>query len=457
MTAPAWPHWARLDAGKFGWTIGELALASYAGVSTVYLLFYATEVLHIPPAWAGLALLIPRIWNILGDPIVGFLSDRTRSRFGRRRPFLLFGAVVWSISFCLLFNQPSVPTPLGTTLLFALFFLLNNTGLTLFQVPYSAMLAEFTPDPRERTRLVAYREVAARVAILLTLSGAPLLLASQTSPARGFSSIGLVFGGVILLTGLIAFFATAGAPSTSPGLEPARHRLNLAPIVENRPFAYVTTAFFFVNLGDAVFTGSMVYYMTEVLHRNASMIASLYPVSSITGIIVTPLWSLAANRFGKAFICRLALGLLALSCLLPLGITPENYWLLYPFMFVYGLLNTAARLLPNAMVPDTVEFDQRRTGERREGMLFGLFVFAQQTAFAAGGFVLGILLAIAGAAGAGHGPARTTGVLVCFTFAAAALYGLAFLAAMRYRLPDEPAAGKLTESQLQGLSNSGKS
>jgi GPH family glycoside/pentoside/hexuronide:cation symporter len=341
--------------------------------------------------------------------------------------------------------------------LFAVLFLLNNTGLTLFQVPYAAMLAEFTPDPRERTRLVAYREVAARVAILMTLSGAPLLLASQPDPVKGFSSIGLAFGGVILVTGLVAFFSTAGAPSTSFGADRTRHKLNLAPVFENRPFACVTTAFLFVNLGDAVFTGSLVYYMTEVLHRNSAMIAALYPVSSITGIVVTPLWSLAANHFGKTFICRLALGLLALTCLLPLGITSENTWLLYPFMFVYGLFNTAARLLPNAMVPDTVELDQRRTGERREGMIFGLFVFAQQTGFAAGGFVLGMLLAIAGAGGNSHGPGRTTGILICFTGAAAALYGLAFLAAMGYRLPEEPGAVKVAESQLQNVSSSRES
>jgi GPH family glycoside/pentoside/hexuronide:cation symporter len=319
--------------------------------------------------------------------------------------------------------------------------LLNNTGLTLFQVPYAAMLAEFTQDPRERTRLVAYREVAARVAILLTLSGAPLILASRVSPAAGFSAIGLTFGGLILISGLVAFFATAKAPATSAGPGHARARLNLAPILENRPFAYVTTAFLFVNLGDAVFSGSLVYYLTEVLHRNGAMIASLYPVSSITGIVATPLWSIAANKFGKALVCRIALGLLALTCLLPLLISAENYRLLYPFMFLYGLFNTAARLLPNAMVPDTVELDQRRTGSRREGMIFGLFVFVQQTAFAAGGFVLGMLLAVAGAGGSGHGPGRVTGVMICFTFAAAALYGLAFLAVLGYRLnPEELAA-----------------
>jgi GPH family glycoside/pentoside/hexuronide:cation symporter len=429
-----WPTSLRLDAGKLGWVTGELALASYVGVATIYLLFYATEVLRIPPAWAGFALLIPRIWNIAADPVVGLLSDRTRTRFGRRRPFLLIGALVWGAAFCTLFNLPRGGSPASLALLFAFIFLLNNTGLSLFQVPYSAMLAEFTRDPRERTRLVAYREVAARVAILLTLAGAPLVLAAAATPAAGFGALGIIFGCVILASGLIAFFATAGAPATTATASHGAFTLQIAPIVENRPFAFVTLAFLFVNLGDAVFSGSLVYYVTEVLHRNAAIIGTLYPVGSVTGILSAPLWSIAANRFGKTSMCRVALGFLALCCLLPLLIPANQYWLMYPFMCLYGLFNTGARLLPNAMVPDTVELDEQRTGERREGVIFGLFVFVQQTAFAVGGFVLSVLLALAGVHAGSHDGTRVTGILICFTAAAAVLYGSAFLAILGYRL-----------------------
>jgi GPH family glycoside/pentoside/hexuronide:cation symporter len=429
-----WPTWARLDTGKLGWVTGELGLASYAGVSTIYLLFYATDVLRIPPAWAGLALLIPRIWNIVADPLVGFLSDRSRTRFGRRRPFLLVGALLWGGAFCLLFNLRPATDLLGTTILFSAVFLLNNTGLSLFQVPYAAMLAEFTRDSAERTRLVAYREVAARAAILLTLAGAPLLLAAASSPAMGFGVVGAVFGSVILGSGLAAFFATAGAPATTSVTKHAGFTLQIAPLLENRPFAFVTLAFLFVNLGDAVFSGSLVYYVTEVMHQNASRIAAFYPISSITGIICAPLWTIAANRYGKTRMCRLALGCMALCCLLPLLFPTDKAWLMYPFMSLYGLFNTGARLLPNAMVPDTVEFDERRTGERREGIIFGLFVFVQQSAFAMGGFVLSILLALSGAYSSAQGAERATGILICFTVAASALYGAAFLAVLGYRL-----------------------
>jgi GPH family glycoside/pentoside/hexuronide:cation symporter len=184
----------------------------------------------------------------------------------------------------------------------------------------------------------------------------------------------------------------------------------------------VTLAFLFVNLGDAVFSGSLVYYVTRVLHSTPALIGLLYPISSITGIVCAPLWTLVANRFGKARVCRIAFGLNAVCCVLPVFFPPDQAWLMYPFMALYGLSNTGARLLPSAMVPDTVELDQQRTGERREGIIFGLFVFVQQTGFATGGFLLSLLLGI------------SSGVIMSFTVAAAVLYSLAFLSILRYRL-----------------------
>jgi Na+/melibiose symporter-like transporter len=433
MTGRWLPQGARIGPDKLGWVMGELGLASYTGIASIYLLFYATEVLRIPPTWAGCALLIPRIWNLIGDPIVGFLSDRTQTRFGRRRPYLLGGALVWGAAFCLLLNLPLLSDSFTQALLFGGVFLLNNTGLTLYQVPYSAMLAELTADQAERTKLVAYKEVAARVAILLTLLCAPLLLARAAAPAAGFAVLGVVFGGLYIASGLVAFLATSRSPATPSGVPHGRPTLDVTPLLENRPFAFVTLSFLFVNLGDAVFSGSLVYYVTEVMHRNAALIGTLYPIGSVTGILCTPLWAMAANRFGKASVCRVALGLNAVACMLPFFFPASASWLMYPFMGLYGLFNTGARLLPGAMVPDTVELDQQRTGERREGVIFGLFVFAQQTGFAAGGFVLSMLLALAGVGASAHAAPARTGIVVCFTIASAALYGLAFVASLGYR------------------------
>lgn len=176
------------DIGGLGWATGELGLACYVGIATIYLLFYATQVLRISPIVAGLALLVPRVWNIAVDPLVGALSDRTQTRFGRRRPYLLGGALVWGVAFALLFSLPRMSSEFTTALCFGAVFLLNNTCLSLYQVPYATMLAEISRDSRVRTRLAGYRQVVARGAILLALAGGPWLLGRPVPRRRGFAS-----------------------------------------------------------------------------------------------------------------------------------------------------------------------------------------------------------------------------------------------------------------------------
>jgi Na+/melibiose symporter-like transporter len=440
---------AAVDAGHaggrvrwsgLGWATGEIGLACYAGISTIYLLFYATDVLRIPPVWAGLALLVPRVWNVIADPIVGIVSDRTRTRFGRRRPYLLGGALFWGICFAALFNLPQGHAATLDVLWFGAVFLLNNTGLSLYQVPYATMLAEISRDQHVRTRLAGYREIVARGAILLTLASGPWLLGRYSSEARGFGIIGVVFGAAIVVSGVVAFFATADAPEPEVTV-PHDHglRVQLATMAGNRPLAWLSASFLFINVGDAVFSGALVYYLTRILGESPAAIGTLYPVSSITGILVAPLWWYAANRLGKTPVCRAAFAMNAICCLLPFWITSAHAGLMYPFMMLYGLSNTGARLLPNAMAPDTADLDQAHTGERREGAIFGIFVFVQQTGFAVGGFVLSLFLAAGThAATASGGPdPSTTAILLTFTLASAALYGSAFAAILPYRGPGD--------------------
>jgi len=443
------PASRRLDWPGLGWASGEVGLACYAALSTIYLLFYATEVLRFPPVWAGLALLVPRVWNVVADPIVGILSDRTRTRFGRRRPYLLGGALFWGICFAVLFNLPRGRASVLELLWFGAVFLLNNTGLSLYQVPYSTMLAEISRDQHVRTRLAGYREIVARAAVLLTLFGGPWLLGRYTSKAAGFGVMGAVFGAAIILSGLAAFLTTADAPEPDATIR-HDHGLcaQLATLAANRPLAWLSSSFLCVNVGDAVFSGALVYYLTRILGESPAAIMTLYPVSSITGILVAPLWWRAANRLGKISVCRAALALNALCCILPLWITAAHAGRMYLFMVLYGLSNTGARLLPNAMAPDTADLDQARTSERREGAIFGIFVFVQQTGFAVGGFLLSLLLA-AGAHGAGasaaHEPTSSV-ILLTFTLASALIYGGAFAAILPYRMPAQPIRSTSTPS-----------
>ena len=162
-------------AVKAGWAIGELAIAAFVVLQMAFMLYYCTEALHIPPAIAGLALLIPRLLDAFADPLMGAISDRTRSSMGRRRLYLRIGAPLLGLAFAsVFFVPPEAPLALRLGLLVAAF-MASNAAVTIYEVPYSAMAAEMTKSYKERTSLTGYKMFAARLGGVVSAFSAPLI------------------------------------------------------------------------------------------------------------------------------------------------------------------------------------------------------------------------------------------------------------------------------------------
>ncbi|WP_205746246.1 MFS transporter [Dyella amyloliquefaciens] len=424
---------------KGGWALGEIGLASYVAILAMYLLYFMTDVLHISAAYAGVLLLIPRVWNIVIDPIVGQISDRTSTRYGRRRPFLIGGAALWGIGFALIFSMPRLDGGWLFGLAFLAVFLITNTGLSIYQVPYCAMATEMTEDYAERISLVSWKNVVARLSVLGGVALAPRVVQLMSVPADGYRLMGMVFGSVILISGIVAFWATSGARSTtSHRKEPATLREQLAATRANRPFLVLIFSYAIYFLGQLPFVGLLVYYVTVVLGQSAALVGVLFPIASLTSAIVTPLWAKAAERFGKRRMCMLSWGGAGLAWTAPLFIPDSMHWLIYPAMVVVGIFQAGGDLLPSAMVPDVVDVDELVSGERREGAIYGLWVSQQQTVLALGGLVTGLALAIIGYDGhVEHaGPGIGMGIRIAMTLPSCALAFLAVACLTRYHLPE---------------------
>ena len=141
---------------KLGWAIGELGVAIYVGGTMSFFLFYLTEAHSISPAWAGVALLVPRIWDGITDPFMGAVSDRTKSSMGRRRPYLFVGAIAYGASFYMVLSIPDMGSENTTLIYLVAGYLLASTAITIFDVPYSSMAAEMTQSYKERISLAGY-------------------------------------------------------------------------------------------------------------------------------------------------------------------------------------------------------------------------------------------------------------------------------------------------------------
>lgn len=386
---------------KIGWALGQLPIASHIGVVSFYLLYFLTDVHQIPPAWAGVALLLPRLFNMFFDPVMGSLSDRTRTRFGRRRPYLLGGSLLWGIGFILLFGLPVITDPrTGIVLLFGAFMIVT-IGQTLYHVPYSAMLAEMTRTSRDRISLASWKESVSRVGILIAATTTPILVALFASEAQGYRVAGLVFGAVIVFGGVVAFWTTAKAPSREDSEhEAVSYRAQLQAMLSNRPFCLLVVGYVCIMAADELFSSSLIFYAVNVLGQSEAFVGKVYPISSIAAICTIPAWNGAAVRMGKKNTLLLAIAGMAATWLSLLAIPASHAWIMYPLMAVAGAFNAGLLLLPNAMVPDTVEYYAHQSGMRREGAIYGAWIFCQQSAMAAGGFILSISLGLIGYSGA---------------------------------------------------------
>ncbi len=438
MTAPA----RRLTTGiKVGWAIGEVGIATFVGLTMIYLLFFLTQAIGISPIWAGLALLVPRLWDVLIDPIIGAISDRTRTRMGRRRPYVLLSAFTFGPLFALIFFVPEGGEAAKVAYV-TLLYLLASSAYSLLDVPYSAMAAEFTDDYKERTNLVGYKMIAARLGIVLSVTAGPFIFASRETLAEGFRLLGVLAGAFIVATTLVTHFATRNAPRIEQPVRGLGVRDELRAVVQNRPFRILWLVFLAQNLAIGASATTLIYLITIVMHADARVVGPLIAIGSIVGLVVTPLWVLVARRTGKRKAYFLGLAITACMSLPALVIPPELYLLLFVVLLVAGIGDAATQLFPNSMVPDTVEVDELRTGLRREGAIFGAWSFCRKLGMAAGAFLVSIGLSMFGfvsgqADAAAQTPEAILGIRIVYSLLPFSLWMCTIVLLRRYDLTEE--------------------
>lgn len=422
---------------KFGWSFGQVAIASHMAIIAVYLLFYLTDVHKIPAALAGTLVLLPRIWNIVLDPLMGAISDRTRTRWGRRRPFLLVGSVVWGAAFAAMFYIPDSFSITQKSLWFLVTYLVVNTGLTVYHVPYSAMAPELTQDYRERVQILSYKEITARLAVLGSIMLSPILIKLAPDPATGYRWLGLVIAAVIIVSGVTAFLTTANAPASESQSHASGWKAQFAIFRGNRPLVQLTGVSFLTAATDAFYSALLIYFITLAVAQDASMMGVLYPISSLTAIVMTPFWSKLATRFGKREAAILAFAGVACVTLAGAFIPADKGFLLYPFVVLFGTFVAGMFLLPSLMTPDTIEHDAWKSGMRREGAIYGAMIFTQQSGMAFGAFAVGIFLSLVGYDPLSAASSQEIfGIRLGFGIAPLLMLGLAMLILRRYTLSE---------------------
>ncbi|MEV1024626.1 MFS transporter [Streptomyces sp. NPDC050264] len=429
---------------RVGYGLGSFATGTFGTVPGLLLLYYLTDVLGVGAGVAGLLVFLPKAWDVLLNPWIGSLSDRsTRSRFGPRRSWMLLGALTMPICFAAMFAAPGLAGGPAAAYV-AVLFLLTASAYACFQVPYVALPAELTADPDERARVMSWRVAFLAVAILLSGAVAPLLAgatADDRGSAGGYRLMGVVIGALLAAGMLAAVAATAGTRSVIPAASGPGLRAQLRAARGNAPFAWLLGAFVTQAAATGLMLAGTQYFATYILGRPGAT-TLLFACLIVPSLLAMPLWLALGRRGGKrnaavgASLCFL-LGALGAAAGRELPTT-----LIYVAVAVAGVGYAGMQMLPMAMLGDAIAADAYTSGRRRAGVFTGLWTAGETLGLALGPGLFGLVLALGDFASsdADHRVAQPgsalTAIVVGFGALPAALLLLSLPLLARYRLTE---------------------
>jgi GPH family glycoside/pentoside/hexuronide:cation symporter len=340
--------------------------------------------------------LINRAWDAVNDPVIGWLSDRTVTRWGRRRPWILLGAIPFGLTFFLIWIVP----PFGTTGLFIYYVvisLLLDSFYTVVNVPYTALTPELTHDYDERTSLNSFRFAFSVGGALVSAVLHPLIVNSFADIRTGYLVSGLVWAVVSTLPCFIVFWFIHERPEAMAQRPdkaiPFWQQVRI--VFSNRPYLFVIGLYLSSWLALQMVQTVLVYYLTYYMRVPEMLPVTLLAVQA-TSFVFLFVWSALSRRLEKRLVYMIG-ALLWLVVLLALSaVRPEQTYLVVPLSILAGAGVAVAYLVPWAMMPDVIELDELKTGQRREGIFYGYMVLLQKASIAFGIFAVGRALNAAG-------------------------------------------------------------
>jgi GPH family glycoside/pentoside/hexuronide:cation symporter len=359
---------------------GDIGFSLTTTIVAAYFLFFLTNVVGIRPAVAGIAILIGRTWDYINDPIIGHISDRTRSRWGRRRPFLLFGALPFALAFTLMWFKPPWDNLIALTAYYAVAYVIFDTAATFVYMPYYALTPELTEDYDERTSLTSYRMFYSIFGSLLAFT-IPLMIVGSFSPGNASKVLlmGAVFGLISALP-LLLVFATSREKQEFVKQAQPKFKDSLKAAFKNKPFVFGAVIYLITWVSFDILQTVLLFFIKFVMGREADsdlIMATIF----IVAIFALPFWEWTSRKLNKRLAYAAGIAFWAVVQVILINLNASSPLTL--ILFLCGLAGIgvgAAHVLPWSIIPDAIEWDEYQTGERHEGMFYSLVTLMQKIA-----------------------------------------------------------------------------
>jgi GPH family glycoside/pentoside/hexuronide:cation symporter len=378
---------------KLLFSTGDLSTSIPLAILMFFQLYFLTDVAGLRPDYAGWAIGLSRLWDAVNDPLFGLMSDRIRTRWGRRRVLLLFGSAPLGISFMLMWIVPPFEQ-FTLAIYYALTFIMFDTAFTIVHVGYNSLTPELTSDYDERSSLNGYRMVFSISGTLGAIILATVLGWTITDTRFLYLLLGIGLGIVSIIPPMIVFSITRERPAEELPA-PLPLMVALKQTLGNQPFRMAMGLYLLSWTTASIQAAALVYFANY--HMRVPDQANYFVLAAEgSAILFIPLIVKVSQRLDKrrAFI----IGSISwVIVLLGISTLPSNQLgLAYLFAVLAGFGIATAYVVPWSMVPDVVEYDEIRSGQRREGSYYAFASFFQKLATAAALWGMGQALAFTG-------------------------------------------------------------
>jgi len=381
---------------KLMYGAGDIGFSLTSTILGVYFLFFMIEVVGLRPAVAAIPIAIGKIWDFINDPIFGYISDRTRTRWGRRRPYLLFGALPLAFTFTMLWYRPDFESTTALVAYYSIAYIIFEASATLLYMPYFALTPELTSDYDERTSLTSYRMFFSILGSLLAFT-LPLIIIGSFTPenAPKVLLMGAIFGLISALPMFITFFGTKEREDFSD-LEKPTLLESIKSVWKNVPFRYGLGIFLATWISVDILQSSLLFYVKYVVQRepqNDIIMATIFVIA----MFALPIWNWVSKRWSKRYAYIFGIAFWAVVQMILIMMNPSTpLGLILVLCSMAGIGVSAAHVLPWAILPDAIEWYEYETGERHEGMFYSVTTLARKVTSAVSVTFIGPILELTG-------------------------------------------------------------
>ncbi|MEJ5283905.1 MAG: MFS transporter [Brevinematia bacterium] len=390
---------------KIGFGICDLGGNLFFTMMAFWIMNYFTDTLGLMPALAGTAIMVGRIWDAISDPLVGYLSDHTETKWGRRRPYIFVGAIFLFIFMLVMFKNPYITDQKTlfwwTTIVLCLLF----TAYTLTSVPYSSLTPELTTDYDERTTLNSFRMTFAIVGTFIAGGLAYPIIESfsvktysegilKIDRSQGFFVMAIIFGLIMSISALITVFSVKEKQSQKK--LKTNFIKNFIGVIKNPPYLIVLFTYMFNMIAITLLSGSLVYYFKYVF-KNEGLTTLSFIFLLVPTILSIPLWDKISKIIGKKWAYFAGMSIIVFSLLI--NFIFGRFFGPKFFLFILvitGIGFSTGYVLPWAIIPDTIDYDHLKTGTKNEGIYYGAWTFFSKTGQSFANFLIGLILQFVG-------------------------------------------------------------